>query len=228
MSYYAHRMHKALSGRAGDWLARHAWPHLTMVVAVTVASLAAFQCSLGIVNWGGFALRFSINFLVGYAVLVLCLAIWLWTKPSLHPEDLLDGATKTIETKNPWDDEAIEARERLIEQATESARHQAFDDGAAGLLGLAIASLIFGTLFVAAHLIWYARWYLGRLLLLGGKVHHRTLADVPAISWLTAPLQITGAAAVILLVHYALLGVILEWAFPGAATIADLAGKLRR
>lgn len=228
MSFYAQRMHKVLTGRAGDWLARHAWPHFTMVVAFALSFLVAYQCSLYIVHWGGFALRFTINFAAGYAVYVLSLAIWLGTKPSLLPDDLLRGAPKSIETKYPWDDDAIEARERIIEQTAEAARRDALEDGAAGLIGLAIASLIFGTLFVAAHLIWYARWYLGRLLILSGKIRHRTLVDVPATFWLVAPLRITGAAAVILLLHYALLGVILEWAFPGATTIADLAGKLRR
>ena len=228
MSYYAQRMHKVLTARAGDWLARHAWPHLTMVVAFALSFLAAYQCSIGIVNWGGFAIRFSINFLVGYAVYVLSLAIWLGTKSSLQSDDLLKGAPKTIETKNPWSDEAIEDRERFIEQTTESASRDALEDGAAGLLGAAIAILILGTLFVAAHLIWYARWYLGRLLILSGKIRHRTLMDAPPLNWLTAPLQVTGAAAVILLLHYALLGAILEWAFPGATTIADLAGKLRK
>jgi hypothetical protein len=197
-----------------------------MVVAFALSFFAAYQCSLYIVSWGGFALRFAINFAVGYAVYVLSLAIWLGAKPSLRSEDLLEGASETIETKNPWSDEAIEARERLVDQAVESARHEA--DGAKGLLGAAIVALILGTLFVAAHLIWYARWYLARLFILSGKIRHRTLVDVPAASWLTAPLQITGAAAVILLLHYALLGAILEWAFPGATTIADLAGRMRR
>ena len=161
-------------------------------------------------------------FLVGYAIFVLYLVLWLWTKPPLDTSALLDGRTKFIETKNPWDDEAIEGRERLIEHAQRSAEDQVRQEGAQALIALAIAAMIVGTLFVAVHMMWYARWYLGRLLVLGGKVRHRTLTDIPSASWVTAPLQLTIWAAVILLVHYALLGLLLQWAFPQASTVADL------
>ena len=224
---YADEMRKALTGRAGDWLARHTWPHLTMVVALALSAWAAYQCSHFIVGWGGLTLRFSVNFLAAYAIFVLCLGLWLWTKPSLDRSALLDGAPKLIETKNPWDDDAIEGREQLIEHASRSAEDQARGEGVQGLIGLAIAAMILGTLFVAVHMVWYARWYLGRLLVQGGKLRHRTLTDVHAVSWLRAPLQLTEWAAVILLVHYALLGLLLQWAFPQAVTVADIVRRAR-
>lgn len=219
MAFYADRMRTALTGRAGDWLARHAWPHLTMVVVFSLSAWAAHECSLHILHWGGLAVRFSITFLAAYVTFVACLGFWLWTKPSLDRSALLDDAAESIETKNPWDDEATESREQLIEHATRSAEQQGRQQG---LVGLAIAAMIVGTLFVAFHMIWYARWYLGRLFVLGGKIRDRTLPGVPAGSWFIAPLQLTGWAAVILLVHYALLGLLLQWMFPQAVTVADI------
>jgi hypothetical protein len=198
-----------------------------MIVAFVLAAWAAYQCSLCTVGWGGLAVRFSVNFLAAYAVFALCLDFWLWTKPSLDRSALLDGAPETIETQNPWDDEAIEAREQLIEQSRRSVEHQARAEGAQGLIGLAIVAMIVGTLFVAAHMMWHARWYLGNLLVLGGKVRHSTITPPRAVSGLMAPLQLTGWAALILLVHYALLGLLLQWAFPQAVTVADIARLVR-
>jgi hypothetical protein len=172
-------------------------------------------------------MRFSVNFLAAYAVFALCLGFWLWMQPSLDQAALLDGAPESSETINPWDDEATEAREQLVEHARRSAEHQARAEGAQGVIGLAIAAMIVGTFFVALHMVWYARWYLGRLLLLGGKFRHRTLKNVPAVSSLAAPLQLTVWAAVILLVHYALLGLLLQWAFPQAVTLADIVRRVR-
>ena len=115
----------------------------------------------------------------------------------------------------------------MIDQAARSTQQQAQGQGAQGLIALAIITIIFGTLFVAAHMVWYARWYLGRLLLLGGKVRHRTISDVSAIACLTAPLQLTVWAAAILLLHYALLGLLLQRAFPQAVTVADIVRLMR-
>ena len=83
MGYYAERLRTALTGRAGDWLARHAWPHLTMALAFVLSVWAAYQCSQSVLGWGGLAVRFSVNFLAAYAMFVLCLGLWLSLKPSL-------------------------------------------------------------------------------------------------------------------------------------------------
>jgi hypothetical protein len=222
MAYYADQMRKGLTGRAGDWLARHSWPHLTMILAFILSAWAAYLCSNYIVGWGGFSFRFSVNFVAGYAVFVSCLGLWLWTKPSLDRSALLDGAPELIETQDPWDNEAIESRQRLIDDSMRTAEREARGDGLQGLIGLAVVTMVLGTLFVAMHMMWYARWYLGHLLVLGGKVRHRALTDVSAVPWLTAPVRLTFWAAVILLVHYALLGLLLQWAFPQAVTVSDI------
>ena len=220
MALYTHQMHKALTGRAGDWLARHAWPHVAMTVAFAVSAWAAYECSIRITDWGGLTLRFCVNFLSAYAAFLICLGLWLWTKPTLDRPALLDGAPEFIETKDPWDDEAVELREQVLDQANRSA--QAQGKGAQGLAGLALLVMILGPVLVAMHMIWYARWHLGHMLVLGGKVRHRTLTTPPAVAWLVIPLRQTVWAAVILLVHYVLLGLLLEWAFPQATTLADV------
>lgn len=224
---YADEMRKVLTGRAGDWVARHSWPHLAMIMAFALSAWAAYQCSFSIVSWGSFTLRFCINFLAAYVVFVLCLGLWLWNKPSLDQSALLTGAPDSIETKNPWDDDAIEAREQLVEHASRSAENNGRGQGVQGVIALAIVAMIVGTLFVAVHMIWYARWYLGYLLVLGGKISHRALGEVPTMLRLTAPLKLTVWPAVILLVHYALLGLLLQWAFPQAITVADIVQRAR-
>jgi|GEM_PF-2265638 len=222
MAYYADQMRKALIGRTGDWLARHSWPYATMFLAFVLSFWAAYQCSHHVLGWGGFSIRFSVNFLAGHFVFVAYLSLWLWTKPSLDQSVLLKGASDAIETQDPWDDEANESRQRIVEETTRSAIRESRGDGVQGLIGLSVLAMIVGTLFVAMHMMWYARWYLGNLLVLGGKVRHRTLQDITAVPWLTAPVRLTVWAAVILLVHYALLGLLLQWAFPAATTVADI------
>jgi hypothetical protein len=222
MAFYVDQMQKALTGRTGDWLARRAWPHLTMIVAFTLSGWAAYACSNSSVGLGRFALRFSVNFLAGYAVFAIYLACWVCFKPSLDQTALLDGAPELIETKSPWDDDATESRGQLIEQSFRAAEREGRGNGAQGLIALAIATMILGTLFVAGHMLWYARWYLGRLLILSGKIRHRTLGAAPAVAGLVAPVQLTFWTALILCVHYALLGLLLQWAFPQAVTVADI------
>lgn len=227
MALYADEMKRTLTGRAGDWLARNGWPHLTMIVAFAVAGWTAYECSILLMNWAGLALRFAVNFLASYAAFLFCLSVWLATKPTLDRAALLDGAPKTIETKDPWDDDAIEQREQLVEHTTRSLENANKGDGAQALVGLALFAMVVGALIVASHMIWYARWHLGRMLVAGGKVTHRTLAAAPAVAWLVTPFRQTVWAAVILLVHYALLGLILQLAFPQAQTVAEIVRKVR-
>jgi len=179
-------------------------------------------------DWGGLTLRFSVNFLAAYAAFLLCLGLWLWTRPTLDRPALLDGAPEFIETKDPWDDEAEELRRRTLDQANDSALDAGRDKGAQGLAGLALFVMIVGPLLVAMHMIWYARWHLGHLLVLSGKVRHRTLTTPSAAAWLVVPFQQTVWAAAILLVHYVLLGLLLQWAFPQATTLAEVVRLARR
>ena len=228
MALYSQEMRKALTGRAGDWLARNAWPHVAMTVAFAISGWAAYECSIRITDWGGLTLRFSINFLAAYAAFLLCLGLWLWTKPTLDRPALLEGAPEFIETKDPWDDEAVELRQKVADEAQRAARDANQGGGPQGLVTWALFVMVFGPLFVAAHMIWYARWHLGHLLVLSGKVRHRTLMTPPAAAWLVVPFQQTVWAAVILLVHYVLLGLLLQWAFPQATTLAEVVRLARR
>lgn len=228
MSFYNNQMRIALTGRAGDWLARRAWPHFTMMGAFVLSGLVALLCSHFTASWGGFAFRFGVNFLAGYAAFVLCLGLWLRGKPSLDQSALLEGAPALIETKNPLDDEELENRERLLDATKRSAQDQAQRvENAQGLFGLALAAYIIGAIFVAAYMTWYARWHLGCLLVQGGKVRHRTLEREPVDSWLTSPLRLTLTAGVVLLLHYTLLGLILQWTFPQATTLGDIIRAIR-
>jgi hypothetical protein len=220
-------MKRTLTGRAGDWLARNGWPHLTMIVSFAVAGWAAYECSTLLMNWAGLALRFSVNFLAGYATFLFCLSVWLATKPTLDRSELLDGAPQDIETKDPWDDEAIERRGQMAEHVGRSVNDAPQGNAAQALVGLALLAMIIGALIVASHMIWYARWHLGRMLVAGGKVSHRTLGAAPAVAWLVTPFRQTVWAAVILLVHYALLGLILQLAFPQAQTVVEIMRKVR-
>ena len=60
-----------------------------------------------------------------------------------------DGAPEAIETKDPWDDDAIELREQVVVHASRSARDGARGDGAKALVGLTLFVMIFGAWFVA-------------------------------------------------------------------------------
>jgi len=67
---------------------------------------------------------------------------------------------------------------------------------------------------------YYARWNLGTLVVRGGTVSHQVVAPAGAAAWLRAPVEHTFWVAVILIVHYALVGLLLQALFPQAVTIA--------
>ena len=228
MALYSHEMQKAITGRAGDWLARHASPHVTMVVAFAVSAWIANKCSAIIAGIGGMALRFSVNFLAAYGAFLVCLGVWLWTKPTLDRSALLEGAPEDIETKDPWDEEADELRKQVVEHANRAVQDATRRNGPQALVGLALFAMIIGLVFVAGHMVWYARWHLGNMLVLGGKVRHRTLGAPPTAAWLVIPFSQTVWAATVLLVHYVLVGLLLQWMFPQAMTIEDVVRLARR
>lgn len=81
---------------------------------------------------------------------------------------------------------------------------------------------IAGILLVAWHWVRHARWYLGKLLVLGGKVRHRTVSVPDSGAWLLLPLRQTVWPAVALVLHYWLIGLLLQVLFPAATTVADV------
>jgi hypothetical protein len=75
---------------------------------------------------------------------------------------------------------------------------------------------------VALYWIFFAPWFLGQLLVLGGKIQHRTLPESGSASWLLALMQQTKWIAIILGLHYLAIGFALQLIFPQAATVADV------
>jgi hypothetical protein len=221
---YADRMQKVLTGRTGDWIARRSRPWLVMLLAFLAACLSAFECSSMLLTLGvsGMAIRFALSFLAAYAAFLLILSAWFLLMPAIDARSLLDGAPQTIETTSPQDDDTD-----WEEQVRQAMQHVDAQDRAKALVGFLLIAAVLGALFVMLHWIRFARWYLAELLLLGGKVRHKVTRRLEVAPSFVVLLRQTIWIALTLLVHYSLIGLSLQLAFPLAATVVDVIGLVR-
>lgn len=223
---YADQLRVALTGRLGDWLRRERCPRAVMTFALLFAGLIGFGWSALLFDIGlrNMSMRFSLGYFVAYSAFVLFLGAWLHTAPELNRQRLMDGAPSDICTRDPGDiddtDESSAMRRAFRSSFEHEIRVRGMDPR--GLAGLAIAAAIIGVIAVAWHYIWQAPWHLAQMLIEAGKLRHRALPAPSQFAWLLAPIHRTGWAALILGLHYAAAGWILQAVFPQAVTIADV------
>jgi len=218
---YRDNMRKVLIGRAGDWIARTSSPRFVIFIAFTLAMMAAYLCSLMLIqiSLGGFGVRFGLSFILGYLVYLLWIGIWFHRKPILNTRMLLDGAPPEIQTKSPLD---ASENDFNVGDLSDVIRQSRPPNDPRGLVVLLTIVGILGVAIVMFHWVRYARWYLGEVLVAGGKVSHRICSPATGGSFFIAPAQQSFWVAVILLLHYTMIGVLLQMQFPTAVTIGDV------
>lgn len=229
---YSERMQKALVGRAGDWLTRQSLPRLTMTLAVAVGTMASMQCADAIVGVRSLGLRFPACFLAGYVGYLATLGAWYLCRSPVNSRTLLQDAPPTIRTAEPWsanlDDDGdpqnpfSSSDADFWRQMRESTLRDAGKDVPGALIAFLLSVAFLGAILVGVHRIVYAPWYLGELLVLGGKVRHETSSAPPAQFWAAVLFWQSRYEAIALCVHYVLLGLLLQLVFPNAATMSDV------
>lgn len=199
---YVDRMHKTLTRRAGDWLSRNSRPRLLVLWSYGLAALVAYRSSVSLAALGiiDVATRFSICFLIAYVTYAFVIGIWLTRMPTIHQQTLMRGAPREIETRCPSDG-CPEWLEQVVDGALASIRRDS-----RSVLVLVMCLAILGVVFLLTHWMIYARWYLGELMVLAGKVQHRSVRRVAHDAWVTEPFRQSFWMAFGLLLHFALIG----------------------
>lgn len=150
------------------------------------------------------AWRFGISFAAGYFTYTTSIACWLLTVPQLEHNVLMRDASANIETDDPSD------RAHDWIEACMRHRHSAANADGRGLVGVVIATIILGMLFVIAYRVYFAKWHLGELLVRSGKVSHRSIKHVTSGAWIVEPMRQTIWLAIFLTLQFCLLGYCVE------------------
>lgn len=206
---YVDRMQKTLTGRAGDWLSRNSRPRLLVLGSYGLAALVAYRSSVSLVSLGlsSVTTRFSVCFLIAYVTYAFIIAIWLLRMPTIGQQTLMQDAPGEIETRSPSD-----GCPEWLEQVVDGARASIQRDSRS-ILVLVMGLAILGVVFLLSHWMVYARWYLGELLVLAGKVQHRSARQVAHDAWVTAPFRQSFWMAFGLLLHFTLIGTLVTLKF---------------
>ena len=216
---YRDRMRKALTGRAGDWLARNSCPRIVVLVSYLLGAALAFPASVSLKVSGveSMPVRFAISFLVGYVFYSVLLSVWLRFVPTLDKNALMKGSNG-IQTIGPheeainWGDsrsETLHTNPDLIKSTVNSLQREVIRQPKA-IVALPLLVAILGIVFLMAYWLFHARWYLGDLLIRAGRIRHKSLPKPPREAWLIQPYCQSIWMAIALLAHFVLLGMVLQ------------------
>ena len=203
---YVERMRQTLTRRAGDWLARNSFPRIVVLAAYTIAALVAYQSSVSLefVGLNNLTARMAIGFLLAWLTYAILIGIWLSLAPTIGSRELLENATDRAQTSAP-SDETPDWVESFQRSAQDALRRDA-----KGVFGLVLGLAIFGVIFLLIYWLAFARWYLGELMVLAGKIQHRSIRGVARDAWIVAPMRQSFWMAFGLLLHFMLIGSLLS------------------
>lgn len=209
MSFYRDQMRIVLTCRTGDWLMRQGWPRLEALTVLLVASFAAFACWSSLADAGlqkqGF--RIPLSCIAAYAAYLAAIALWIQrVSPVSAKSLLLDGMAGPIATQRP-DQTTID---QATDFASDSFDHALDSQEPEGVLWICGTAAILGVLFVLAFFIYHAPYYLGQLLVDGGKIRHRSLPAGTPPSAIALPFLQSWPVALVLFVHYSMIGFALD------------------
>lgn len=205
MSYYDEQMRKVLNQRAGDWLIARHWPRTTAIIGVVVVLLTVYICSTGLM-WAGLqnmAGRLALSVISGYLVLLLYLGLWLLLVPLAPVKSLLIHSDHPNRTEVPGE---TEFDKKLNDSFDHAIRESTRNDDTLGRL---VTVALLGGLFVGFHFVFHAPWYLGGLMVDVGKIQHRSIPSGQN-SVFVALLRRSWPLAVLLVVHYAMIGATIQ------------------
>ncbi len=209
MSHYDRQMCTLLSRRAGDWLLTHAWPRFTAFFGIVLGLVVAYHCSIQLLNLGleNRAGRFALNAVGGYLVFLTYLGIWLFCIPVQPAKSLVIDGDQSVKTEIPGTSQFDDSMNDAIDNAIRESGRQAN-----GVLGFIVVAGVLGLLFIGCHFVFHAPWYLGKLMVDGGKVHHRSTPAESPLACIVLPIRQTWPAALLLVLHYATMGAVLDFA----------------
>ena len=220
-----------LSGPVRRRLRWHGWVIVLVCLATGWACSAALWRGLGVSSMGG---RYGASAGVMYAVLLLCLRIWLdWVRrDAIAHLHYWQAATLEEEASHRRDTKSLQrSTERSGSMFEWGLELLSFDEAALLLLVPAVVVLLLGLLGLAVQLpLWTTEGLAALLaelllpLLVGGAVMRRTLRRAPPeVPWVDL-LGSTWWIGILLVALAALVGAGLQWADPELVTVRGLLG----
>ncbi|MFZ5831669.1 MAG: hypothetical protein ACOY3P_16405 [Planctomycetota bacterium] len=208
MSYYKHKMRILLTRRTGDWLKLQERPRLSAAVVLLIACLVAVLCWRGVAVAGvrSEGLRLAVSCVAAYAAYLAGVATWFARFSPVELKSLLAGGTGgAIATQVPGESEFDDALDTSMDTAFREAGNQARN-----VLGMLLAVAVLGSLFVSIHFIFHAPYYLGQLLVDGGKIRHRAMSTGNDLDAIVLPFLQSWPIALVLLLHYMMIGFVVD------------------
>lgn len=124
----------------------------------------------------------------------------------MDPKSLLAGGIGgAIATQIPGES----AFDNTLDESMDAAFRQAGHD-ARNVLGLLLAVGVLGFLFVSIHFVFHAPYFLGQLLVDGGKIRHRAMPIGKGLDAILLPFLQSWPIALILLLHYTVIGFVVD------------------
>lgn len=207
MGYYQQKMRVVLTRRAGDWLRLQEWPRLYAAVILLICGFTAVVCWLRLTEagWNVEWQRVGMSCLGAYVIYLGCLAVWFLRFAPMTSQELLAGGFEDeIVTPVPGESEFDDSLETQIDTAAREAAHDV-----RSVLGLFVAAAVLGAVFVSAYFIYHAPYFMGQLLVDGGKIRHRSVSRGTPLDPIVLPFLQSWPVAVALIMHYTLIG--LAW-----------------
>ena len=220
------------------------YPRLTVLAFIGLSGAAALGASAGLFRLGveQMGSRYAVATLVGYAVFLLLIKLWIeFLRPRRHRDD--GGGVDALPDLSTGDVTAGDASVGFSGGSSggggASGGWGSPADGGAQLpidvpdvdeawpvvLAIAVAALVlFGAVAALFYVLYYAPLLLAEVALDAALVTgiYRRLRKQDARHWLGSAVRHTWKPAVAIMVCLFVLGIVIQWAMPSARTIGDV------
>ncbi len=150
-------------------------------------------------------IRFGLSFLIAYAAMLLVIGLWFHTVSPVKAKELVMDGHREISTRVPGDSAVDDKMQLCADEAKRAVARNAH-----GLIGVYVAAGVAGCLYIGIHFFYHAPWYLGKLLVEGGKVQHPASPEATPYCWIVLPFLYSYPVGLLMGLHYLSVGYILE------------------
>lgn len=201
-------MCQVLTQRTGDWLSHRTRPRTIALSALLLSMASAVGVSFQLHGIGlkNVVLQIVLGSVAGYAIYLLILGLWMRSFSAIDATALLNEGSRPVRTGRPGDTDF----DKQLEWSAELAIGHAARD-AHSLIAFTLLLNTLGLLFIGIHFIYHAPWYLGQLLVNGGKIRHRAAPKERAAAFLFLPFCQSWPVAVVAIIHSASVGLVCTW-----------------
>lgn len=226
----AEPVRQRLLSRLGARLTQHEYPRLGLLLIITLASVAGFLVSAGLLSagWRMPAVRYVLATIVGYTIFVGLLWMWLgWRRGHGDFDVHFDGGSGrgsddsgAGEVELTGDGGDAGTGVSVLDAAGDA------DDLIGGLALLLVGAVALASVGAAVSVVYNAPALLAEVLLDGAiaTVAYRRLRVRGEAHWTTGVVRRTWKPALAILIAMTVLGIMIPVLVPGADSVGDVLG----